>query len=222
MKCPNCGGNLSVNDVKCPYCGTPNPEGIAFQEEVHTRIHINEFLRKDIQEQMKLPLLHRILNLSVIILLFITFLLLGLSLILHIITDIGLPILNRPRDYEEQLEQIYQEGLYEELKHAMEQWNLDGSDYPKFTQMTILYYDYQQFQINSMNCIEAFDQGITPDTYDLEYSIKKAKELLDPYIPAYPDIYSENQEQLSVWQTEALIYLTGILNLSEENLEYDE
>ena len=31
MKCPYCGGEVSVNDVRCPYCGNLNPEGAAFR-----------------------------------------------------------------------------------------------------------------------------------------------------------------------------------------------
>lgn len=168
MKCKNCGGNVSVNDLKCPYCGTPNPEGMAFQKEVHKKKRFNEYLREEIMEQM------------------------------------------------------YEDGLYGELDYAMESWNLDASDYPEYTQMTILNYYYQQFQVNSMNCIQAMDQGLTPDDYDLEYSVKNARKLLKPDIPAYPDIYPENQEQLSIWQEEALIYLIGILDFTEEDLKYDE
>lgn len=222
MKCKNCGGNVSVNDLKCPYCGTPNPEGMAFQKEVHKKKRFNEYLREEITEQMKLPLRHRVLNLSLIILLVITFLLFALCIVVHVIFDIGIPSLNRPRHYEEQLEQMYEDGLYGELDYAMESWNLDASDYPEYTQMTILNYYYQQFQVNSMNCIQAMDQGLTPDDYDLEYSVKNARKLLKPDIPAYPDIYPENQEQLSIWQEEALIYLIGILDFTEEDLKYDE
>ena len=35
MKCPFCGANLSLEDEKCPYCGTPNPEGCRHQENLH-------------------------------------------------------------------------------------------------------------------------------------------------------------------------------------------
>lgn len=34
MKCNNCGGNLGLEDLKCPYCGTPNPFAEKHQEEM--------------------------------------------------------------------------------------------------------------------------------------------------------------------------------------------
>lgn len=52
MKCPNCGGEVSVNQVKCPYCGTPNPEGMLFQENVRQKTRFNEYLREKVKEQM--------------------------------------------------------------------------------------------------------------------------------------------------------------------------
>lgn len=34
MKCESCGGNMGLEDLKCPYCGTPNPFARQHQEEM--------------------------------------------------------------------------------------------------------------------------------------------------------------------------------------------
>lgn len=34
MKCNSCGGNMGLEDLKCPYCGTPNPFAEKHQEEM--------------------------------------------------------------------------------------------------------------------------------------------------------------------------------------------
>lgn len=34
MKCNNCGGNMGLEDLKCPYCGTPNPFAEKHQEDM--------------------------------------------------------------------------------------------------------------------------------------------------------------------------------------------
>ena len=34
MKCESCGGNMGLEDLKCPYCGTPNPFARKHQEEM--------------------------------------------------------------------------------------------------------------------------------------------------------------------------------------------
>ena len=35
MKCRSCHANLSIEDEKCPYCGTPNPEAIRHRQDMH-------------------------------------------------------------------------------------------------------------------------------------------------------------------------------------------
>ena len=34
MKCNSCGGNMGLEDLKCPYCGTPNPFAKKHQEDM--------------------------------------------------------------------------------------------------------------------------------------------------------------------------------------------
>ncbi len=36
MKCQSCNAPLSIEDEKCPYCGTPNPEAIKHRQEMRT------------------------------------------------------------------------------------------------------------------------------------------------------------------------------------------
>ena len=35
MKCQSCNAHLSIEDEKCPYCGSPNPEAIKHREDMH-------------------------------------------------------------------------------------------------------------------------------------------------------------------------------------------
>ena len=34
MKCPNCGGQLGIEDETCPYCGTPNAMAVQHQSDM--------------------------------------------------------------------------------------------------------------------------------------------------------------------------------------------
>lgn len=219
MKCPNCGGEVSVNDVKCPYCGTPNPEGIRFQEEVHKRRSFNEYLRAKIKEQMRMPLLQRVMNLSIFFLFLLFMIQLFVSLGVYMAAEGNLlGGLIRPDDYEEQMAGLYAEGSYGELDAFMTKYNIEPADYPEYTQMYLLDHGYQDFLFHSMSCMEALEQGIMPDDYHLEYTFRAAEELLNPYIPAYPDIYPENQKILDTYQEEAIICLAGMFHLSREEV----
>jgi len=35
MRCHSCNAHLSIDDEKCPYCGTPNPEAVKHRQEMH-------------------------------------------------------------------------------------------------------------------------------------------------------------------------------------------
>lgn len=220
MKCPNCGGEVSVNDIKCPYCGTPNPEGIRFQEEVHRRRSFNEYLQDKIKEQMRMPLMQRILNLSIFFLILLFFLQLLMSLGLYLLSEGNvLAGLHRPKDYEEQMAQMYESGSYGELYDFMDRYGLEGEDYPEYMQMCLIHRQYEEFLYHSMNCMEALEQGTVPDDYHLKYTIESAEDLLNLRIPAYPDVCPENQEALEHYCQEVTISLSGMFRLSLEEIE---
>ena len=51
MKCLNCGGQVSYQEIACPYCGTENPEAIAFQKEILEKIERNRLLGPFLRKQ---------------------------------------------------------------------------------------------------------------------------------------------------------------------------
>ena len=57
------------------------------------------------------------------------------------------------------------------------------------------------------------------DRFHLEYAIDSAAELMQPYIPAYPDTYPVNQENLNIYQEEARTFLLGMLKLTEDEIQ---
>ena len=219
MKCPYCGGEVSVNDVRCPYCGNLNPEGAAFQGEVRRRRKLNEYLRQKMRDQLWLPLAQRIMNLAIVILALLWILITVLGMIWYLVRDPRTLGLGRPDDYESQLETLYDEGRYGELYAYMDRYSLDGQDYPQYMQMALYYYTYTDFVQYSMNCTQALEKGSIPDDFHLEYAIDSAAELMQPYIPAYPDTYPVNQENLNIYQEEARTFLLGMLKLTEDEIQ---
>ncbi len=130
MKCPNCGGEVSVNETHCPYCGTLNPEGASFHSEVHKRRTFNEFLRNEMKKQMQLPLLQRILNLCILIMALLFLLLFFLNMGWFLIKDGDLIRPWPPKDLDTRLETLYEEGRFGELYALMDTYRLEGEDYP--------------------------------------------------------------------------------------------
>lgn len=62
MKCTYCGGEVSSQSVRCPFCGRENPEGIAFQAEVQKKIERNKLLKPFLIKQKTPELVQKMLS----------------------------------------------------------------------------------------------------------------------------------------------------------------
>ncbi|MGN0401766.1 MAG: hypothetical protein ACI4HQ_05845 [Acetatifactor sp.] len=80
MTCPNCGGEFSSQEIKCPFCGSGNPEGIAFQNEVREKIERNKLLKPFLIKQKTPELAQRMLTRILLIMVGVNVLLLAFSL----------------------------------------------------------------------------------------------------------------------------------------------
>ena len=68
MKCPNCGGEVPSQSIECPYCGSINPEGVAFSQEIQKKIERNKLLKPFLIKQKKPELVQRMLTRILLIL----------------------------------------------------------------------------------------------------------------------------------------------------------
>ena len=62
MKCTYCGGEVSSQSIRCPFCGRENPEGIAFQEEIRKKIERNKLLKPFLLKQKTPELVQKMLS----------------------------------------------------------------------------------------------------------------------------------------------------------------
>ena len=69
MKCPNCGGNIPMESLSCPYCGTANQERIDFLEEIQRKIERNKLLKPFLLKQKTPELVQKMLTRIFLILL---------------------------------------------------------------------------------------------------------------------------------------------------------
>ena len=62
MKCTYCGGEVSSQCIRCPFCGRENPEGIAFQKEIQKKIERNKLLKPFLMKQKTPELVQKMLS----------------------------------------------------------------------------------------------------------------------------------------------------------------
>lgn len=54
MKCPNCGGQMGLEDAACPYCGTPNAQAVQHQSDMARFRQDYQRTRADVLEKTSL------------------------------------------------------------------------------------------------------------------------------------------------------------------------
>lgn len=82
MKCSNCGGEVPSYSEKCPYCGTVNPEGAAFREEVQRRMEKNRLLRPFLRKQKTPEFVQKLMTRIFVILTAVNVLIVAFCLVL--------------------------------------------------------------------------------------------------------------------------------------------
>ena len=118
MKCQYCGGEVSSQSIKCPYCNQDNPEGIAFQKEVYKRIERNKLLKPFLLKQKTPELVQKMLTRVIIIAIVVNILLFVLLVVMVALSDTDIfPLTRKGEHAKEFAEEFWGNGDYYENDH---------------------------------------------------------------------------------------------------------
>ena len=140
MKCQYCGGEVSSQSIKCPYCNQDNPEGIAFQKEVYKRIERNKLLKPFLLKQKTPELVQKMLTRVIIIAIVVNILLFVLLVVMVALSDTDIFPLTRKGEHAKEF--------------AEEFWG-NGDYY------------YKEFCLEMYEFIDSVEEGHMPDRYCL-------------------------------------------------------
>lgn len=130
MRCQSCNAPLSLEDEKCPYCGTPNPDAVKHRQEMkrfsgefkRTQSSVLRTAGENAQKSMRIIILC-----IMVILLILSFLFLGFSWnIAYSITK--LQAATNSEKYCAMLDQYEEEGDFLSFAALYDQKSLYGAD----------------------------------------------------------------------------------------------
>lgn len=148
MKCPNCGGDVPSQSLACPYCGTANEEGIAFQEEIQKKIERNKLLKPFLIKQKTPELVQKMLT-RILLILF------GVNASLVVIALV-----------------FYMWGERKGKERFPAEGSMAEAYYDTFIEMDNYY--FSGFLREANDTIEMIENGEMPESEDIEYLIRYA------------------------------------------------
>ena len=219
MKCKNCGANYSSRDLQCPYCDTPNPRGVLWY---HQRTQAQSDYEKGL---LLLPLLrrvaiNRILNRVLIAEALILCLLLAGIFAFFAVEDLaGTVSLQWNRQaIQTELDVLYEQQRYGELYSRMQDADMMDEENYAYTQMALLYNDYESFVLRRMEYFSQLD-GEGLESYTLESLIRSIHNVMVPYVPAYSDLTEENRRQMEIYAQETADFAQSVLGFGSEEMK---
>lgn len=177
MKCINCGGEIDSQAPVCLYCGSRNPEGLAFYKEVYRRIQRNRLLAPILLRQKTPELVQRMLTRIIIAMAALGMVLVVISLTMYLFMNDPISSDARPNEdsyaseYVRVQENYYNREYLDWIQYSNEFLNaLDEGRIPDMMYIEgmlnfgfrVYYADRMdaQFQVQARQQVDAMLQGV--------------------------------------------------------------
>lgn len=219
MKCKNCGANFSARELNCPYCGTPNPKGKRWANQMDRAEREYRAAREQVTKELPLQVAYRVAGrIRTILAVVLGVIVLGVIL-WALISDYGGQLRNKAQreQLETQMAELYSQERFGELYRLMGDRELFGEDYYAYSQMCLIYYGYSEFCQTRMELL----QGAVREenlNFTIERILDRAGELLALDISAYPDLAPENQAVYDRYCLDVTTFLRAMLAMTEEEV----
>lgn len=217
MKCKSCGANFPAREVRCPYCGTPNPKGMRWADRMDEAEREYRQTRDQVKKELPLQVAYRVAGRVRTILAAALRLLLFGVVLWALISDYGGKLRNKSQreQLETQMAELYGQERFGELYQLMGDRELMGQDYYAYSQMCLIHYDYSEFCQLRMELVQGKVREENLDSA-IERILNRAGELLALDISAYPDLAPENQAVYDRYCLDVTTFLRTMLGLTEE------
>lgn len=219
MKCKNCGANFSARELNCPYCGTPNPKGKRWADQMDRAEREYRAAREQVTKELPLQVAYRVAGRVRTILAAVLGLIVLAVVLWALISDYGGRLRNKAQreQLETQMAELYSQERFGELYRLMGNRELFGGDYYAYSQMCLIHRDYSEFCQGRMELL----QGSVREEYldsAIEQLLSQAARLLALDISAYPDLAPENQAVYDRYCLDVTTFLRAMLGMTEEEV----
>lgn len=152
MKCKSCGANYPSREIACPYCDTPNPRGMKWKAQRDFAQWEYQEARSELEPVLRLRRWDKIVNRVLLIeIALIVLMIAGVFVAFFLEEQVGsLGSAFGREGLEQEFAALYEEERFGELYHRLDETGLLGEDFFEYSQMALLHYDYQSFDLARM------------------------------------------------------------------------
>ncbi|MGN0341249.1 MAG: zinc ribbon domain-containing protein [Roseburia sp.] len=236
MECAKCGYDYPAKDVKCPYCGEPNPLGIAWKQEEEEKTTEMNLTKKKILHSMPLYITNKIFNVILLMAMLLVIIFLLIAFVFGGVESVVRAHRQSQASVEE-AEALLAANDNEALQTYLKQYDVSGTEeYEKYFERVLLYGKYAEFIQAAFNVQQVLDwgKGEQPASFSTKYLLETGHEILEADTYWFYDLeYEENRQFLEEMQQQVSAVLMGIFEMTEEEIhtfaetschseEYDE
>ncbi len=209
MNCKNCGAQIEDNVLQCPYCNTENAYVAQKEQDAHIEYYDNKT-----KELKQLP--DKIVNKTTKYLLMIAGAVFALFIIAAVVVFIVSTIKSKTdlpmqEKHLKKLEEYYAAGQYEEMGEYLDEKDLYGGSYKKYTVADELYFDLN-YKVDALKN--------NYDVTNLESNLKQVFKKLTDIEALRTDGFKYGEEQIALYvEGEYKNALKSYAFLTEEEIE---
>lgn len=219
MKCISCGGEVTSDEERCPYCHTINEAAVKKKKQLYGRGILNKVLKTEVLETSKEYRWSKILNRTMIIMAVLFAILVIITFVMNLLVGGDLKKLHKPSNVTQVLSENYEKQDFNRLYALLNQYGMMGTDHYKYSQIALIHSRYEDFITNRNECIEQIELNEQPGDFPLEYALREGLWILHPSLGLYDEMDRDNQKILSEYQDNVTVFFQAFLELSGEEIE---
>ena len=222
MICKKCGYDYPAKELKCPYCGEPNPLGEKWRNEENLARKETLLAKAKIIHSMPLYVADKVMNVILLVVVAVTAI-----TILALAIGVGLEDIHitcqRNRASVQEAEELLAAEDYTGLYDYLHSYEVYGQEkFEKYTERVRLYDDDQAFMRDLFRIQEVLDwpAGQQMRSNWVKYVLLDGKDILEMETDfSYRGLeYEENKEYYDDMKQDVAAALLGTLEMTEEEL----
>lgn len=223
MKCKNCGADYHLMDRKCPYCGTRNILGKIWIERTEEAQNYYEETQKHVMNTLPIRVANGLANWLIVILIVVIILMISGGYTYFYTVD-KIDEMNKNNSLDEihaQMDEYYTSGEFDKLYYCMSEYEMFGEDTYKYSQMALLYSDYEEFLKQKQGFFQDIDSAKANREdmiYDISITLYKVQDVLMADIPAYPEMDDDNLKMHQKYREDVITFCRTMFGMSEEEV----
>lgn len=223
MKCENCGADYSAKELRCPFCGTVNKTGVAWNAEEEQAKSRVENTRKTVIQSAPMYVTNRVLNAILIVFAVMVVVLFGVTATVFWGEE---KIANHKRSkavYSD-VKAMYDAGDYAGVREYLDSYDLDvssGSVYAPFYEGVQFYEEKQDFMTDWMY-YDQKDQAYFERSWKygrVSDMLETCNQILTENSYRYELDYEENRALQEDLQNTARLFLVSEFAYDEADIE---